>query len=111
MMREKRIHEMNALELRVHIRQLQDDQHTAETRLATLVRNCRHDWSEVKYDPIVREGYHYEASGGGVDYRPGGYVPRSEEKRWSRTCKLCGHTEYTKEQVATVMVPKFPGVH
>lgn len=106
-MQVKQLHEMSAIELRSFVNQLKEDQRKAENRLEMLVRQCKHDWGSAQYDPIISGGYSYEASGGGVDYRPGGYVPRTEGKRWKRTCNLCGKQEYTQKEVPVAMKPQF----
>ena len=72
-------------------------------------KNCNHEWNEVKFDPeIVKEPASYEYEGTGVDKWP--VVTSWKEvkiPRWSRTCKKCGKTEYTKEQVPVKYEPKF----
>jgi hypothetical protein len=60
---------------------------------------CRHQWSETVYDPVVHEAYTFEGDPPGtmgVDRRLPMYVPRTEEKRWKRTCRRCDLTEYTE---------------
>lgn len=53
-----------------------------------IIKDCKHSWNKTIYNPeITKEPhdsdpepiYHWNA-------------------RWSRTCVLCGQTEYTKEQ-------------
>ena len=75
------------------------------------VRNCKHDWTDTKYDPeTVKEiyGYRIEAHGSDVWTVPEGYHD-VQKARWSRTCKECGKVEYTYEQetVQVIKKPKF----
>lgn len=87
--------------LRNEIDSLASDLKGARARLERAIKECRHDWGDTKYDPIIAKGYHVEAVRAGSDSMPAYDVPDKETKRWSRTCKTCGHVEYTeKEKIA-----------
>jgi len=64
-----------------------------------IIKDCKHTWGDTKYDPYtVQEPHfdHYEPHGS--DPEPiFNYYPK-DMPRWSRTCKECGHTEYTEKQ-------------
>ena len=83
-----------------------------ESKLSALKaeqNNCRHEWSETKYDPeIKREPYGFKTVGQGshIWTEPEGYRDVKHD-RWSRTCKKCGKVEYTKKQIAVKYEPKF----
>ena len=87
--------------LRADIASLRYRLKEANSQLENRIKACRHDWDETKYDPIIEKGYHMEAVKAGSDSMPAYDVPDRETKRWSRTCKTCGHVEYTeKERIA-----------
>lgn len=105
----------NARERIAELRKQADDAQRALEGATREIRRiqaeCRHQWSEPIYDPIVHEGY---ADPGdppgtmGVDRRLPLIVPRSERKRWRRYCPLCDLTQYTDRTDAQVRErPKF----
>lgn len=73
--------------------------------------NCKHDWSEPKFDPEQisvqddRSGYETH----GIDRWPIPSFHEESKDRWSRACKECGYKEYTynQEPVITERKPKF----
>jgi hypothetical protein len=95
-------------ELRRDVQRLQDELTRSQNTLKQKEANCVHKWNEPVFDPIRTEGYHYEPSGGGVDWRPGGYVSPTTTDRWKRECSVCKKVEHTiqKEQIITYK-PKF----
>jgi len=69
-----------------------------QARLEHLQRTCVHNWSEVKYTPDVQDGYQTQGDPPGtmgVDRQRPTWVPRSETKKWTRTCATCGKVETT----------------
>jgi hypothetical protein len=97
--------------LRDKVRLLRESLKTAELELAWEVKECRHDWTQPKYDPIIREGYTSPGDPPGTmgsDWRGPVHVPRSETKRWKRECKTCGEIQYTSNTDTNVTeTPKF----
>ncbi|OQA45822.1 MAG: hypothetical protein BWY47_01932 [Bacteroidetes bacterium ADurb.Bin302] len=80
-----------------------------DSQIESAQRNCTHTFPEAKYDPETEKvpyGIKYEGHGSDVWPVASGYTDK-EVPRWSRTCKLCGKTEYTKEQAPTAFKPKF----
>jgi len=64
--------------------------------LQNQMKNCNHVWDETKYDPEkIPVGYGSIQDGGGSDphWSFAGYN-YEEVPRWSRTCSICGYTEY-----------------
>jgi hypothetical protein len=62
------------------------------------INNCHHQWRKTEYVPVIREAYTSpgDAPGTmGVDFRGPCHVPRSETRRWTRTCEECGLTQTT----------------
>lgn len=80
---------------REEIERLERELNEKKKALQDKIRNCDHEWTDVKYDP---EHYkksifsHYEPHGSDPEpiYE---YVPATKD-RWSRTCKKCGKIEY-----------------
>ena len=70
---------------------------------------CSHDWYDVEYDPEKTSkgcGGHYEGCGSDPYWVFDGYETINTP-RWSRTCKICGKIEYTKQQEVVKTQPKF----
>jgi hypothetical protein len=96
-------------QLRTRAEQTKKEAQLAENALNRAINSCPHDWSDGKYDPKITPGGSYEPSGAGSDWRPGGSYAETREHRWSRTCSICGTTEYTTqaEPVISAQKPKF----
>ncbi len=78
--------------------------------LQVLEDKCPHSWEEPVYDPIITEGYTCQGDPPGtmgIDWRGPYHVPRKEQKRWKRTCRTCGKTEYTLLEKLSGTVPVF----
>jgi hypothetical protein len=74
-----------------------------------LERNCNHDWNPTIYDPEnYQEAVYDHLEPHGSDPEPIFRYYPAKRDRWSRTCKLCGRKEYTKEQKPTEYQPSFP---
>lgn len=73
--------------------------------------NCVHIWLSPKYDPEIK--YEEYALPGQYDTQGIHMWPRTSTRevqvpRWSRTCSLCGATEYTFAQKETkTFTPSF----
>lgn len=82
----------------------------AHAALAQKRLDCKHRWSEPKYDPIVHEAFHFAGDPPGtmgVDRQLPMDVPRREEPRWTRKCYTClkvETTERTRDDVRKVPV-------
>lgn len=91
--------------IRERVASLKRDLASAESRLSSLERTCRHGFDKVVSDPIIRPGY-YEPGDPpgtmGIDHRSGFHVPESRTPRWTRTCLYCGKVEETRETAKTV---------
>lgn len=86
---------------RQKIEQLQRD----IIREQQALKDCKHDWSEGKYDPqAIRVPYGQKNVGKGVDiwFEPEGYRDSTKD-RWSRECKKCGKIEYTYTQEPVIV--------
>jgi hypothetical protein len=99
---------MHANRIRKSIGQLRDDLKNKQAELDRVVKNCRHEWGETKYEPLYQKAHtikgDYDHRGRptlGVDSRPDFHVPSKTTPRWTRTCEKCGHTEetYNKKSV------------
>lgn len=80
-------------------------------QLKENIASCKHIWSDGVYDAeTYREAYGYKmvAQGSDIWGEPEGYRDAKKD-RWSRTCKTCGHKEYThvQEVVNVEKKPKF----
>ena len=72
-----------------------------------LERNCIHQWV-TKYDPEpYKEAVYDHLEPHGSDPEPIYRYYDATRDRWSRTCKLCGKTEFTYIQAPTKLEPKF----
>jgi hypothetical protein len=96
------------------VRDLAEAESNVRVLTATLDarrRGCKHQWGEVKYTPIIREGYQDPGDPVGtmgVDRRLPMYVPRDEKPQWTRVCSLCGLEEVTaRTREETKKVPVF----
>lgn len=84
-----------------------------KTELTQIEKDCSpHDWDEPIYNPIRTEAYTIPAAPIGIMgaswRRAEMHVPATMKKRWSRTCRLCGHVEHTTNTNQNVMeTPKF----
>ena len=70
-----------------------------KARLDREEKLCSHVWGTIEYDPIEHKGYHFSGDPVGtmgIDRQLPMDVPSSIEKRWTRTCIICGKIEETK---------------
>ena len=75
-----------------------------------LIRDCEHNWHDPVYCPIETPAFYFPGDPEGtcgVDRRMSMHVPAKIEKRWSRTCRKCGHIEYTSVNKPAGVVPVF----
>lgn len=75
-----------------------------------LIGRCEHDWHDPVYSPIEIAASYFPGDPEGtcgVDRRLPMNVPGRIEKRWSRTCRKCGHIEYTFRNKPAGIVPVF----
>jgi hypothetical protein len=90
---------------------LEQELTTAKAALRDYRERCQHKWSETRYDPIVRRGYHDPGDGPnwhGADKRFAQYVPEQRTDRWTRECLTCGLVQETKQTAEKVeKVPVF----
>jgi len=83
---------------RQEIRDLEEKLAEKRRALQTSEQNCPHEWSEPKYDPIIREAMTIPGDPpgtGGIDHRGPYHIPSSRVERWTRTCQRCGKVEST----------------
>ena len=88
---------VNAARDALEIAQRQYDK--AKSDLAQIVNSCKHEWNETKYVPVYEKGYTFPGDPPGtmgVDWQGPCHVPSKTIPEWSRTCKLCGHTQTTR---------------
>jgi len=80
-------------------------------QLVEAIRDCPHKWTAPIAVHIYHKGYTIPGDPPGtmgVDWRGSCYVEPKTEKRWKRTCTVCGHIEYTFNVEQRVEeVPKF----
>ncbi len=84
--------------IKSRIEALNRELESEKSRLNAIFRNCRHEWSDIKYDPIHHPGYTIPGDPVGtmgVDWRGPSYVPAQTTKQWKRTCKCCSLTQVT----------------
>lgn len=77
-------------------------------QIAAMEKDCKHDWTEPIYDPVIRAGY-MQTDSLSPYYREV-WVPEFRRDLWRRTCKTCGcvsETTVSKPQPAQ-KVPVFP---
>jgi hypothetical protein len=99
-----------ASHLRASIQTLSQQLEAAKTALDNLVDSCLHQWGDPVYDPEYIPGYHIPGDPPGtmgVDRRSPMDVPSKTNERWRRTCKNCGHTEWTTHAKPTGKSPVF----
>lgn len=66
--------------------------------LAAFQRDCKHQFGQIRYTPHITEAYRTEGDPPGtmgIDRQMPVYVPRTETRKWARTCPLCGITQET----------------
>ena len=82
---------------RHRIAALNADLTEAQSHLSNIVHECErqgHAWGEPVYDPIRQPEIHDQGDTPGtmgVDFR----ARTIRQHRWTRTCKNCGHTQFT----------------
>jgi hypothetical protein len=104
--------ESNAKNLREFVKLKKQEYDDVAGKLRNYEDNCRHNFSEVIYDPVYHKGYTIPAVSLGVDSTPEMYVPAISEDRWKRECTRCGLVEYTTsvdEETIIKKTPKFFG--
>lgn len=72
------------------------------SQLQQQIRQCKHVWTDGKYDPIIHPGGYSPGDPVGtmgVDWRGPSSWPERREPRWSRECTICGTKEYTTKTV------------
>ena len=95
--------------LREEARATQSACDRAKGKLLEAVRNCRHNWTKPEADHIRHEGYLIPGDPpgvGGSDHRCDFYVDAKTERRWKRTCTVCGEVEHTSR--VTEQVTELP---
>lgn len=89
---------MNTKEKKERAKHLFDEANKLLDEVSKEVQACHHDWTPVISEPEkYREAVfdHYEPHGS--DPEPIYKYYDAWKPRWSRTCKKCGHKEYTYE--------------
>ncbi len=82
--------------------------------LETLEKECSHVWGESQYNPMRRKDitlYHSITGSfviGEHDHVPPEFVEIVTVDRWSRTCEVCGKTEYTEKFNKETTIVKNP---
>jgi hypothetical protein len=109
----------NAENLEIEIKKLTGELEKARGSLNALQSNCRHDWTEIVYDP---EEYKEVSNIMGISRAyPGEHIPYDEvpyrqsysyitkyKDRWKRTCKKCNRVEFTEKfEEKREKTPKF----
>jgi uncharacterized coiled-coil DUF342 family protein len=101
-----------AKEFRENIDGLENKLKQFKGKLNELIRNCKHTYRPVVYDPIITEAYTIPGDPPGtmgVDWRGPIYVPREERLRWKRECAECGFVEYTEQIKEKIeRIPSWP---
>lgn len=85
-------------ELRDKVIDLKKSLAAAENTLQVAEGKCPHQWTAIQPDHIYHESYTIPGDPpgvGGVDHQFPCHVPASTEKRWKRTCTVCGRVEHT----------------
>jgi hypothetical protein len=98
--------------IRKELEQKQKECAGLESRLASYVRSCRHEWEPIRYVPRIREGYQSEGDPPGtmgVDWRGPMWIPREETPRWVRKCSKCGHEQFTESTTKKEISGTIPG--
>jgi hypothetical protein len=83
-----------SVQLEMEAQRLRDD-------VRSFQSNCVHQWEKAIYDPIIYPAGHSDGDPPGTmgsDWRGPCDWPEKQEPRWSRTCKLCDHVEYTEKR-------------
>jgi hypothetical protein len=94
-------HKGKCKELQLEIEKAKEVVQQKEKQLQRFIDSCCHKYSEAIYNPRFSGGYRYEGDPVGtmgVDWRPGGYIPKTEHPRWERTCIVCGYVQKTERK-------------
>jgi hypothetical protein len=94
-------------------KQIQDDLMRQLEASQNRMKNCKHVFNAVKYNPdkeMKPYGSVQDGMGSDPHWSPAGYM-QVDKPRWSRECKHCGKIEYTYEQenviIKSELKPKF----
>lgn len=75
-----------------------------------FIRNCKHDFSEAKYNAEEYKEPYYTSVAHGSDVwgEVQGYTTKHKD-RWSRKCSICGYEQhtYTKKPIISGHEPNF----
>lgn len=97
--------------LRSNVDDIEQKLNEARQKLNFIVRQCHHEWGPITDCSEYKPGYTIPGDTPGtcgVDYRGPISVGSTTVKKWSRTCKICGHVDFTSNvDVVTTNVPKF----
>lgn len=83
---------MKPTELRDEIAYLEKSLESKKRQLAEMYTKCTHAWGEVKYNPILIQGFTVPGDPVGtmgVDWRGPCHVESRTERLWERVCKKC----------------------
>jgi hypothetical protein len=92
---------MTTKEKRRRIEELTEEITSLRFDIAVESKECQHVWEPPLYDPLPATT---------VSFIPGscslpGYFQNN--KRWSRTCELCGDKQYTYKEKVVSVAPDF----
>lgn len=79
--------------------------HDLKYKLNNSVSNCRHQWGNPVYDPIIIPGGYDPGDPPGtmgIDWRGPTSWPEQRKPRWKRVCGVCGMEQYTTNTTKTV---------
>jgi hypothetical protein len=91
---------MKVATLQYQINTLECELKHLKLQLGEAIRDCPHKWTTPIADHIYHKGYTIPGDPPGtmgVDWRGPVDVPSKTEKRWKRTCTVCGHVEFTSK--------------
>ena len=75
-----------------------------------MTQKCDHEWGEVQFVPLMKPNWAFKGySQNGTDIEPILELEgeKVKEKRWTRVCKKCNHSQTTSKERAVVTEPDF----
>jgi hypothetical protein len=84
--------------LRGQVELLKQQLASAEKMLSCEIKACNHTWNSSQADHIRTPAYQIPGDPPGtmgIDWRGPTYVNAKIDKRWKRTCVICGTVQYT----------------
>ena len=104
--------EFASIQLRKDLIAAEDTVKSIKAAISRAESDHQHKWEAIKYVPIEHQAYRTAGDPPGtmgIDWQGPMYVEGSTEKRWSRSCIICGKEQFTTRTKRERMSGTVPG--